>query len=78
MKEYKETLNVDGKFQIDATLMYSTTDWQITYYFEPVSQDVKVTGSITDGKLAILTDSCGYCEPMLPVFQAMYDNALKA
>ena len=78
MTKYEETLDVDGKFQIPAVLFYNDSEWEINYYFEPVKLDVVVTGTITDGKLAIVTDNSGYCAPMLPVFQGMYENALKA
>lgn len=77
MKKYEETLDVDGKFQIPATLYYSDAEWEINYFFEPVKQDVVVSGPIQGGKLVIEKDSCGYCAPMLPVFQGMYEHALK-
>ena len=76
--EYKETVNLDNKFQLDMLLYYNETEWEINYFFEPMKQDVVVAGTITDGKLAITTDSCGYCESMLPVFQTLYENARKA
>ena len=76
MKTFQKTLDVDGKFQLDATLTYNETTWEVTYFFAPTKQDVVVGGSITDGTLTIDHDNCGYCAPMLPVFQSMYEDAL--
>jgi hypothetical protein len=76
MKKYKEKLNLDGKFDLEATLYYTDSEWRINYFFAPMKQDVTVTGTVSEGRLAIVTDSCGYCEPMLPLFQSMYEHAL--
>lgn len=75
---YRDTVNLDGKFDLDITLTYDSSEWIVEYYFEPMKQDVKVTGIILDGNLEIRTDSCGYCEPMLPLFQGLYEKATGA
>lgn len=78
MTKYEEQLNIDGKFDIDCTLYYNDTDWEINYFFAPVKQDVVLTGTIDEGKLILVTDSCGYCGPMMPALQTLYEHALKA
>lgn len=78
MTKYEKTLDVDGKFQIPAVLYYSDTAWEVNYFFEPVKKDVEVGGPITEGQLVIEYDNTGYCGPMLPHFQGMYEEAVNA
>lgn len=78
MKEFKKTLDFDGKFQVPATLKFDEKNWELSYHFDPTNQDVELGGTIENGKLVMTKDSSGYAKPLLATFQKFYDEVSKA
>lgn len=75
MTFYIDVVDMDGMDAPVCTLGYNDTQWILTYFFAPVSLNVTMHGTITDGQLALTESSNPYAGDLLGHFQTMYDAA---
>lgn len=75
MKTVTGEVDFGGVATCPVVLHYNDGQFVLTYYFEVADKNVFITGTITDGNLAIVSDSTGTtANDLLPAFQTLYDQ----